>query len=75
MNVIERDIIDKFQQLEPDARQRVLQSLTDAAVSSFDYAAWWSEVESLQAAIHARLGDNATIGALSLLSELREESA
>lgn len=75
MNVLEQEIIDKFQQLEPDARQRVLQKLTDTAQSSFDYDGWWAEVEALQADIRSRIGETGTVGALSLLDELREEAS
>ena len=75
MNTLEREIIEKFQQLEPDAKQRVLQTLADTTQSSFDYDAWWAEVEALQADIRSRIGDTGTVGALSLLDELREEAS
>ena len=75
MNVLEQEIIEKFRQLEPDAKQRVLQTLADTAQSSFDYDAWWTEVEALQADIRSRIGDTGTVGALSLLDELREEAS
>jgi hypothetical protein len=74
MSALEQEIIEKFQQLEPDAKQRVLQALTNDPLA-FDYDAWWAEVETLQADIRARLGDTATVGALSLLDELREEES
>jgi hypothetical protein len=75
MSALEKEILEKFRQLEPDAKQRVLETLTLDAQSSFDYEAWWAEVENLQADIRARLGDTATVGALSLLDELREEAS
>jgi hypothetical protein len=75
MSALEKEIIEKFQQLEPDAKQRVLHTLTVQAQSAFDYEAWWAEVEILQADIRARLGDTATVGALALLDELREEAS
>lgn len=75
MNVLEREIIEKFQRLEPEAKQRVLQTLSVNVQSPFDYDTWWAEVEVLQADIRARLGNTATVGALSLLDELREEAS
>jgi hypothetical protein len=75
MSTLEREVIEKFRQLAPDARQRVLQTLSSTAQSSFDYDAWWAEVETLQAEIGVRIGDTGTIGSLSLLDELREEAS
>lgn len=75
MNILEREIIEKFRRLDPDARQRVLQTLANATQSSFDYMGWWAEVDGLQAEIHARLGNAGTVGSLSLLAELREEAS
>ena len=74
-DVLEQEIIEKFRQLEPDAKQRVLQTLADTTQSSFDYDTWWAEVEALQADIRSRIGDTGTVGALSLLDELREEAS
>jgi hypothetical protein len=76
MSILEREIIEKFRLLEPDAKRRVLQTLADATQASlFDYDAWWAEVEALQADIRSRIGDTGTVGALSLLDELREEAS
>lgn len=75
MSALEQEIIEKFHQLEPDAKRRVLETLTLDAQSSFDYDAWWARVEALQASIRARLGEGETVGTLSLLDELREEES
>jgi hypothetical protein len=75
MSALEKEIIEKFQRLEPAAKQRVLQTLAENVQTRFDYDAWWAQVENLQADIRARLGDTATVGALSLLDELREEAS
>ncbi len=75
MSVLEQEIIEKFHRLEPTAKQRVLETLSVDLQSSFDYASWWSRVEALQTSIRSRLGDQATVGALSLLDELREEES
>lgn len=71
MSIVEREIIEKFHHLEPAAKQRVLETLSFDVQTSFDYADWWSRVQALQASIRARLGDQATVDALSLLDELR----
>ncbi len=75
MSALEREIIEKFYLLEPAARQRVLEMLTINAQPSFDYDTWWARVEALQVSIRSRLGEGETVGALSLLDELREEES
>ena len=75
MSALEQEIIEKFHLLEPAAKQRVLETLSLDAQSAFDYDGWWTRVEALQASIRARLGEGETVGALSLLDELREEES
>jgi hypothetical protein len=75
MQTLEREIIAKFQQLQPDARVRVLEMLLAHAHPEFNYDAWWGEVERLQSDIRARIGETETIDALGLLDELREEAS
>ncbi len=75
MSALERKIIEKFHHLEPDAKQRVLETLSFDVQTSFDDASWWEKAEALQVSIRSRLGDQATVGVLSLLDELREEES
>lgn len=75
MSALEQEIIEKFHRLEPAAKQRVLETLSLDVQSVFDYDGWWARVETLQASIRARLGEGETVGALSLLDELREEES
>ncbi|MEZ4672290.1 MAG: hypothetical protein R3E39_30660 [Anaerolineae bacterium] len=75
MSALEQEIIEKFHLLEPAAKQRVLETLSLDTQSAFDYDGWWARVEALQASIRARLGEGETVGALSLLDELREEES
>lgn len=75
MSVLEQEIIEKFQLLEPAAKQRVLDRLNIEEQYSFDYAEWWAQVEALQASIRLALGDDKTVGALTLLDQLREEES
>ncbi len=75
MTALEQEIIERFQLLEPAAKQRMLELLTINAQASFDYDAWWARVEALQASIRSRLREGETVGALALLDELREEES
>jgi len=75
VSALEREIGEKFNLLEPAARQRVLEILTINTQSSFNYDMWWARVEALQASIRSRLDEGETVGALSLLNELREEES
>lgn len=73
MSALEEEIIEKFHRLEPAAKQRILELLTTSAQAAFNYDQWWAEVEALQTNIRSHLGKGMTVGALSLLDELREE--
>ncbi len=73
MSALEQEIIQKFALLEPVAKQRVLETLALHLQAAFDDEMWWEQVENLQAGIRSRLGENTSVGVLSLLDELREE--
>lgn len=75
MSALEQEIIEKFHLLEHAAKQRVLETLSLDTQSAFDYDGWWTRVEALQESIRVRLGEGETVGALSLLDELREEES
>lgn len=83
MSALEREIMEKFYRLSPAARQRIRVLIDRVATEeteqadplAFDYEAWWGEVEALQADIRSRIGETGTVGALSLLDELREEAS
>lgn len=75
MSTLEREIIEKFHQLQPSAKKRVLAALTRDVQAPFDYKAWWARTEALQGGLRARLGAGKTVGALALLDELREEES
>lgn len=82
MSALENEVIEKFHQLDKAAQKRVrelilqeTESVGQADTPGFDYDAWWAEVENLQADIRKRIGDTGTVGALSLLDELREEAS
>lgn len=56
MDAIEREILEKFYQLQPPAKQRVLAILEQVVASeleqtemaTFDFTAWAQEVEALR---------------------------
>jgi len=79
MNALEQEIIEKFRQLDYAAQQRVRDLIVHEASTNgsedFDYEAWLAQVKALQASIRQRRGDDATVDALSLLDEVREESS
>lgn len=81
MNALEREIIEKFHQLKPDAKQRV-RALIEQAIanevqqtdlSTFDYDAWFRDVESLRQQIRASQGDKLpSIDVIGILRDIRE---
>ena len=73
MTTLEKEIVEKFHQLDDAAQERVLAQLLSEQKTEFDYDNWWAEVESLQASIRKRAGGS--VNALSLLDELREEES
>jgi hypothetical protein len=77
MSALEQEIIEKFYQLDVAAQERVRSQLIPPrpAPESFRADLWWARVEALQAQMAARIGHQGTVGALSLLEELREEAS
>jgi hypothetical protein len=73
MTTLEQEIIEKINQLDPEARQRVMVTIQNISLGSFDYAIWRKEVDKLREQIQTRIGEGNTLGALDLLEELREE--
>jgi len=81
MSVLEREIIEKFHQLQPAAKQRV-RALIEQAVaaesepadgSAFDYAAWFGAVEVLRQQIRASHGDKLPrMDVVGMLRDIRD---
>ena len=71
MTTLEKEIVEKFQQLDLAAQERVLSQLLAEQKSQFDYSRWWSDIDKLQNSIRKKSGGK--VDALSLLDELREE--
>lgn len=72
MSALEREIVEKFHQLDASAKQRVLESLTSDLHAQFDYAGWHKQADALQARMRVRLGDDSTTGVLQLLVVLMQ---
>jgi hypothetical protein len=69
MNILEKEIIEKFRQLKTDAQRRLLRTLADDVQSSFDWDAWWKEIESVQFTPSLEQAPSAS----DLINEAREE--
>lgn len=81
MSALEREIIEKFLQLQPDAKQRVRALIEQEAAleleqadrTAFDYAGWFREVETLRQEIHTRYGDKQSpVDVVGILRDIRD---
>lgn len=78
MNALEREIIEKFHQLQPAAKQRVRAlieqemavAVAQADTSAFDYDTWCSAVEAVRQQIQASHGGN--LPAMDVVGMLRD---
>ena len=73
MSALEYEIIEKFHQLDKDAKKRVRELIDqeiDSAGQAFDYDAWFHDVETLRQEIHA--GHGAPIDVVGLLRDIRD---
>ncbi len=64
MSTLEREVIDKFRQLDRDAQRRV-REMIDREID-FDFDAWWARVEAVRIKAHGQ-------SASDLVNEVREE--
>jgi hypothetical protein len=81
MSALEREIIEKFHQLPPDAKQRVralieqevASEVEQADASTFDYPAWVQDVEALRQQIHVSHESNMPpIDVVGMLRDIRD---
>lgn len=75
MSALEREIIEKFHQLQPAAKQRVraLIEQETADVSAFDYDGWFRDVERLRQEIRASQGDKLPpMDVVGMLRDIRD---
>jgi hypothetical protein len=80
MSALEREIIEKFHQLDRDAQQRVLELMVqetglaeETTASAFDYDAWFRDVETLRQQMRATHGDKLPpMDVVGLLRDIRD---
>lgn len=78
MSALEREIMEKFHQLQPAAKQRVRMlieqetaaEVAQADVTAFDYDGWFDEVARLRQEIRASQGDE--ISPMDIVGILRD---
>jgi hypothetical protein len=67
MTALEQEIIEKFNQLDTEARQRVFTYIQNIALAPSEPSEWWQDIEAIQSQMRARLGKDETTGMLDLL--------
>lgn len=81
MSALEREIIEKFNQLQPAAKQRIralieqelASEIEPVDASTFDYDAWFGDVETLRQQIRATQGDKQPpIDVVGMLRDIRD---
>lgn len=79
MSALEQEIIDKFQQLHPAAKQRVRLIIDQQAdqegwqASTFDFAAWGDGIEALRQQIRdSHDGKSPAIDVVGMLRDIRD---
>lgn len=75
MSALEREIIEKFHQLDPDAQKRVREIIDQqqADPAKFDYEAWLRKVEAIRQNIKASHGGAMPpVDVVGILRDLRD---
>ena len=81
MSALEREIMEKFHQLQPAAKQRVRALIEQETASeveqvdvfAFDYDAWFRDVETFRQQIHTSQGDKLPpMDVVGMLRDLRD---
>ena len=75
MITLEQEIYEKFQQLDRDTQQRLIERLQGEITSEFDWNDWIERVNALQSEVSAVYGKDYRVDVVSLLREIREHSA
>jgi hypothetical protein len=78
LSALEREIIEKFHQLHPAAKQRI-RALIEQEISveveatEFDYDGWLRNVETLRQQLHTTQGhQHPTLDVVGMLRDIRE---
>jgi hypothetical protein len=81
MSALEREIVEKFQQLQPAAKQRVRMIIDQqvdaesqlAQTSAFDFAAWQDGIEAVRQQIRdSHAGKLPTMDVVGMLRDIRD---
>jgi hypothetical protein len=73
MSAIEREILEKFHQLEQDAKQRVMNLLEQEMTlesSEFDFDKWFRDIEALRQQIN--VNSTSSFDVVQLLRDIRD---
>lgn len=71
MSTLEREIIEKFHQLDREAQQRVRDLIVqETEAPAFDYHTWFHDLEALRQQIRANHGN--TLPPIDVISILRD---
>lgn len=71
MSTLEREIIEKFHQLDREAQQRVRDLIVqETEATAFDYHTWFHDLEALRLQIRASHGN--TLPPIDVISILRD---
>lgn len=74
MNTLEQEIIEKFRQLDQEARQHVRALIVkqEADATAFDFDIWATEVETVRQQLRASHGDQfPEISVVDILRDIR----
>lgn len=74
MTALEQEIFEKFQQLDRDTQQRLIERLQGEISTTFDWNDWIARVHALQSEVRAAHGKDYRVDVVSLLREIREDT-
>jgi hypothetical protein len=76
MSALEREVLEKFHQLDQDAQRRIRDLIVHEVAMdtrAFDYLAWLRDMEALRQEIRATQGEDAVpFDAISILRDIRD---
>jgi hypothetical protein len=74
MSAIEQEILDRFRQLDDEAKARVIAALTEeSSVAPMSAEAWLVWARGFRSEMQAKYGKDKLFGSVDLLHEARED--
>jgi hypothetical protein len=73
MSALEQTIFEIVRNLDESQQQRVLEFVKALQPAKFDDEAWFKELQSLEAELRQKYGENFATDVQTMLDELREE--